>query len=91
MKQVWKCDHCSETHIDSAKIADHEPVCVFNKLTKHCYTCKYSYEDGYNGEHIPGCDIGADIFKGEDEGNCPHWVYEYLDKEREDKLNSLGL
>jgi len=85
MKQVWKCDYCSKTDIDSAKIADHEGVCVFNKLTKHCYTCKYSYEEGYGGEHIPGCEIGADTLKGEDEGNCTHWVYEYLDKEREDR------
>lgn len=91
MKQVWKCDYCSKTDIDSAKIADHEGVCVFNKLTKHCYTCKYSYESGYGGEHIPGCEVGADTLKGEDEGNCPHWVYEYLDKEREDRLNSLGI
>ena len=91
MKQVWKCDHCSKTDIDSDKISKHEVVCSFNKLNKHCYTCKYSYEEGYNGEHIPGCEVGADTLKGEDDGNCPHWVYEYLEKEREDKLNSLGI
>ncbi len=91
MKQVWKCDHCSQTDIDADKISKHEVVCSFNKLNKHCYTCKYSYEEGYNGEHIPGCEVDADTLKGEDEGNCPHWVYEYLEKERENKLNSLGI
>ena len=25
MIQVWKCDHCSQTDIDSNKIAQHEP------------------------------------------------------------------
>lgn len=91
MKQVWKCDHCSHTDIDSDKMAKHESECSFNKATKHCYTCKYHYEAGYGGEHIPGCEINADVYAGEDEGNCPHWVYEYLDKEREEKLKDLGI
>jgi hypothetical protein len=91
MIQVWKCDHCSRTDTNEDRISTHEGICAFNPKTKHCYTCKYSYEEGYNGEHIAGCEIGADTLKGEDYGGCQHWVYEYLEKEREDKLNSLGL
>ena len=91
MKQVWKCDHCSQTHIDPDKISEHEPKCSFNKVNKKCYTCKFRYEAGYGGEHIPGCEINQDIYSGEDDGNCPGWVYEYLEKERDDKLNELGI
>ena len=43
MKQVWKCDHCSQTDIESDKILKHEVECSFNKSTKHCYTCKYAH------------------------------------------------
>lgn len=89
MIQVWKCDHCSTTDINPVKISQHETKCSFNKINKKCYTCKYRFEAGYGGEHISGCEINEDIFEGEDEGNCPGWVYEYLDKEREDKLNQL--
>lgn len=90
MKQVWKCDHCSQTDIDEDKIADHEVICGFNPKTKHCYTCKYSYEEGYS-EHIPGCEIGKDTLIGESYGGCDYWVYESLDKDRDEKLNSLGI
>lgn len=91
MKQVWKCDHCSKTDVESDKILKHETECSFNKETKHCYTCKFSYEQGYGGVHFAGCEIGKDTLIGEDEGNCPHWVYEYLDRERDTKLNDLGI
>lgn len=91
MKQVWKCDHCSKTSDNPDVISYHEPICSFNKETRHCYTCKFSYEEGYNGEHIPGCEVGADTLKGEDVGNCTHWIYEYLEKERNDKLNQIGI
>jgi hypothetical protein len=45
MMQVWKCDHCSRTDTNEDRIATHEGVCAFNPKTKHCYTCKYSYEE----------------------------------------------
>lgn len=88
MIQVWKCDHCSTVDVDPIKIAQHEPKCTFNKVNKHCYTCKYSYEEGYES-HIPGCELNLDTIAGEDLGNCPGWVYEYLDKEREEKINQI--
>ena len=81
MIQVWKCDYCSTTDVDYKKIQHHEPTCSFNKLNKKCHTCKYSHEAGYS-EHIPGCEINLDTVEGREEGNCPGWVYEYLDKER---------
>jgi hypothetical protein len=88
MKQVWKCDHCSYTDVKPDLVAKHEPECCFNKSTKHCYTCKFSREDGYE-DHIAGCDIGEDTFRGEEEGNCPGWVYEYLEEERDKKIDNI--
>ena len=64
------------------------PTCSFNKLNKKCHTCKYSYEAGYS-EHIPGCEINLDTVEGREEGNCPGWVYEYLEEEREEKINQI--
>jgi hypothetical protein len=90
MKRVWKCDHCSKTDTDTDKMSVHEKLCSFNKINKYCYTCKFSYEEGYN-EHIPGCEIRLDVYKGEDEGNCSGWVYRYLEEERHEKINELGL
>ena len=88
MIQVWKCDFCSTTNVDYKKIQQHEPSCSFNKQNKTCYTCKYRYEAGYGGEHIPGCEVNLDILEGED-GGCEGWIYEYLEKERDEKLNSI--
>jgi hypothetical protein len=88
MKQVWKCDHCSHTDINAESMAKHEPKCSFNKATKHCYTCKFYREDGYD-THIAGCDINEDTFRGEKEGNCPGWVYEYLEKDRDEKIENI--
>lgn len=90
MIQVWKCDFCPSTHVDSEKIKQHEIVCSFNKINKKCYTCKFSEENGYNGEHIPGCELNLDTIKG-NEGNCSGWIYEYIDEERNNKLEKLGI
>ncbi len=90
MKQVWKCDFCSQTDLSAEQMSQHETKCTFNKVNRYCYTCKVSREDGYDW-HIRGCDINEDTFRGEEEGNCPGWVYEYLEKDRDDKLNELGI
>ena len=88
MKQVWKCDFCMYCDNKSDVVAQHEPECSFNKATKHCYTCKYSYEQGYD-YHIPGCEIDKDTLLGEDEGECPHWIYRYLEEDRDDKISDI--
>jgi hypothetical protein len=75
MKQVWKCDFCSETNDDKSIIQKHEPSCVFNPITKHCYSCKHEYEAGVpmSDRHRTGCEINLNTDKGEDEGNCKGW------------------
>ena len=89
MKLVWKCDFCTKTDADVNKISEHELSCSFNKITKKCYTCKFSYESRY--DHIPECEIGLDTMDGEDIGNCPGWVYKYLDEDRDKKLKEIGI
>ncbi len=91
MKQVWKCDFCSDTHVDPKVIVEHETKCSFNKINKTGYTCTYGCEAGYGGEHSPGCEINEDICRGEDDGNCTGWVYRYLDEERDKSLIKLGI
>lgn len=77
MKQVWKCDHCSDTNEDKEVIEDHEKECNFNPKNKFCYTCKHSYEDGYPiGGHYAGCEIKLNAQKGESDGNCKGWENE---------------
>lgn len=88
MKQVWKCDYCSHIDVNPDKVLKHEPLCSFKKENKYCHTCKFSYEEGYD-YHIAGCEIGKNTLVGEEEGNCPHWIYEYLDEERDGKISKL--
>jgi hypothetical protein len=90
MKQVWKCDYCSHTDPHPDVIEKHEKGCSFNKVNKKCYTCKFSREDVMRNI-ITGCDINEDTLRGEEEENCPGWVYEYLDRERDDKLKQIGI
>jgi len=44
---------------------------------------------GFYEDHIAGCDIGEDTFRGEEEGNCPGWVYEYLEEDRDNKISYI--
>ena len=89
MKQVWKCDYCSDTSLNSDKILKHEPMCYWNPINKNCHTCEYSFEDGYEGCHDPGCEINLDAKKGERIGNCEGWKSnntEYLRKLKLEKI-----
>ena len=91
MIQVWRCDYCTWSNADPDVILKHELGCSFNRATKKCHTCEFSYEEGYNWEHIPGCELRLDANKYEEEGNCPKWVYYNLVEDRQDKLIKLGL
>lgn len=90
MKQVWKCDFCSNTGTSIELMEVHEEKCTFNKANKICYTCKHRYESGYYGESEPACDMDMDMFEGDD-GKCKGWVYEYLENERDKKLTDIGI
>lgn len=66
MKQVWKCEYCSEANADSEVITQHESECVFNPEYKGCFTCEHSYWYFY----IRTCNLKLDTLKGEEQGNC---------------------
>lgn len=38
---------------------------------------------------IPACEINMNTYKGEEHGNCAGWIYEYIDDERDDKINKI--
>lgn len=88
MINVWKCDFCSHTNIEPNVITIHEKECSFNTKNKHCYTCKFSVEEGWD-YHIPGCEIHMDPIKGEEDGNCKGWVDENLQDNRDNKINDI--
>jgi hypothetical protein len=88
MIRVWKCDYCYKVDVDPLKISQHEPSCSFNKINKKCYTCKFRTEEGYD-EHIPGCEINQDVLNGELDGNCPGWVYEHIQEDRDNQINKI--
>ena len=46
MKQVWKCDHCTHTGIESEEVQSHEDTCSFNPATKSCWSCKHNVDEG---------------------------------------------
>ena len=57
MKQVWKCDYCSDTSTDPMVIKKHETECVFNLTVRHCSTCDnmyYYYESELCKVHYNG-------------------------------------
>ena len=71
MEQVWKCDHCTETNVDSDVMAEHEKSCYMNPEAKDCGTCK-------NHESVPfenmtwACKFGWD-FEDEKNSPCDKW------------------
>lgn len=74
MKQIWKCDYCSETDSNPDVVAKHESECVFNIEYKGCFTCEHSswYFD------IRTCNLKLDTIKGEEEGNCQGYQIEIV-------------
>lgn len=47
MKQVWKCDFCSEHSSDPEITKAHELKCGFNPINKTCWTCKFHKTGGH--------------------------------------------
>jgi hypothetical protein len=72
MKQVFKCDFCSQTDEKDEVILKHEAICGWNPLFKKCFTCTHQCDIGHEYS-IPGCEINLDTIKGRDGVNCPGW------------------
>lgn len=88
MKLVWKCDFCSETSNDSDVIKKHESHCSFNPINKKCYTCKYSWDSGYDYS-IPECEKKLSTLKGRDDGNCEGWKTDDIQYLRKLKIENI--
>lgn len=72
MKQVFKCDYCSQTDEKSESLLKHEAICAWNPLFKKCFTCTHQCDEGHDFS-IPACEINLDVIKGRDGVNCPGW------------------
>lgn len=77
MKEVWKCEYCSSTNVDSEVIRAHEKTCAFSPFLKGCWTCKHHIDEGMP---ISGsmyiCQLGKDIDEQSDfesKGGCDLW------------------
>ncbi len=89
MIQVWKCEYCLNTSLDSNKILNHEPKCYWNPINRNCHSCEHSFENGWDGCHEPGCNKNLNADKGEQFGNCEGWESndkEYLRKLKLEKI-----
>lgn len=70
MKQVWKCDFCSQTNDDPVKLKKHEENCSFNPIFRTCWSCVHHVTD-YDSMT---CDKGVKgYWNYEDDGDCPEW------------------
>lgn len=66
MKQVWKCDHCSNTSVHANVIEEHEKTCYMNPAVKDCGTCNNHEPIPYESSWV--CKFGFDF---EDERTLP--------------------
>ncbi len=73
MKQVFKCDYCSQTDEKAESLLKHEAICGWNPLFKKCFTCVHECDDGYELFSVPACKINLDTIEGRDGVNCPGW------------------
>lgn len=69
MKQVWKCDHCTDTG-SQEKIKKHETECYMNPAVKDCGSCKNHLPVPY--EQAWQCKFGWD-FEDEKSLPCKKW------------------
>ena len=70
MKQVWKCDHCTDTDVNPDVISIHESNCRLNPATKDCGTCQNHKRVPY--EMAWTCTYGWD-YEDEHTAPCPKW------------------
>jgi len=75
MKLVWKCEYCSTNDIDKDKIELHETKCVFNPISRHCYTCD-NYYDYNDSQH---CKIHYNGYPNK--GGSPSYYFSVMEKE----------
>ncbi len=46
MKNVFQCDFCHTTNVNSPPIIEHEKKCSFNPSLKQCWTCVHHVDEG---------------------------------------------
>lgn len=72
MKQVFKCDYCSEMGTEE-EIAKHEIVCTDNYDRKNCYTCTHKKIRSNNSKWYYECALEKEIPEGKIIEFCPSY------------------
>ncbi len=73
MKDIWKCDHCSQTNEDNLVMEEHEKSCRFNPLVKDCGSCKNNKEIAFSMDRM--CAYGVE-FEEDKTLPCEKWELE---------------
>jgi hypothetical protein len=74
MKQLFRCEYCSETGT-ADEIAKHEAECIFNYDKRSCLTCKHA-ENKFT-KYI--CNAGKDIPEGKYLEQCSNYEWDEKD------------
>jgi hypothetical protein len=84
MKQIWKCDFCSEINADKSVIEIHEKQCGYNPKNRKCFSCPHLKEltSGWGGATDSWCrPKGFNCYRvmnGEE--ICKNWGYPRKEK-----------
>ncbi len=80
------CRFCHYIYTHSIK--EHESKCLFNKLNKSCYTCKFHFYNERLG-YRTSCSKGLDCDTIKEFGGCGGWISETLQMDREENINKI--
>ena len=80
------CKFCDSTYLGTS-IKEHEENCIFNKLNKCCFTCKFYEFSTRFGSRICLKNLNVEVVR--EFGNCNSWISETLQKDREESINKI--
>ncbi len=75
MTEVFMCDFCIHFTQDAEEMRMHEKKCSFNPINKKCFTCKHTWDSGFDYS-IPECEKNLSTLEGRDKCNCIGWENE---------------
>ena len=71
MKQLFRCEYCSETGVEE-EIRAHEETCLWNYNKRSCWTCKHAEKLVMNIT----CNGGVDLEKGKYMEGCSKYEWD---------------
>ena len=71
MKQIFRCEYCTETGTED-EIREHEEACLWNYNKRTCYTCRHADK---NVMKIT-CAAGRELESGKYMEGCSAWEWD---------------